>query len=293
MIILSKDYPYSLPDSFKTVNGRLGKFFNELTVMKRPLIRAILDEVKNNKIKLMYSNEVQDPRILVPNRNGDVIQVNISDISNNLDRTLARGNINLASLYSYLIQAYGMLKWDDIKQNREFLKIALDTYWNIMLKALTPKGIAYFRNDQDKNKMKFLLYCYVINKSDTIIRDAPSFAEAAISTSGYVDDSLVPVFEKYKEYLTKAVSLDEFFTNVLCPEYKWVEQLEESKYIVHNTYRVFGPTAAMMIDDLKYFVPLCLDYVQVATPIIYKNYPSLNAVIKKTAYKVLFDTITE
>lgn len=289
MINLVKDHVYDLPSEFKMVNKDIDRFYKNLIDMRKPFINKIVEEINKKKIKVMYTNEVQDPRVLVLSKSEDSVMVNISDIAKRLSNNIASGNISFPSLYSYLLQAYGILKWNSVSQSRDVIRALLDVYYTIMVPALTPKGIGVFKNDQDKNKLKFLLYCFVLGKSKTIVRDHVEFAAR---TAGVADDEyVIEVFDRHKELLEKPGSFEQFYQYVLCEEYKWMNELEDTKYIILSVYRKFGPTAAQMIDDLRYGVPILLDFVQSATPIVYKNYDQLKT-IKATAYKIVFDSLS-
>ena len=156
MIILNKSNPFNMGKEFKNVNKKLDKFFAMLEGMKKPLIKDILKEVKDNKIELMYSNEEVDARIIIPNKDNTKVYVNISAIAKNLDNSIARGNIALGMLYSYLIQGYTILKWDKIKRNRDLRNDAIAIHADMLTKVLLHKGVGSFKNDQDKKKCNFL-----------------------------------------------------------------------------------------------------------------------------------------
>lgn len=293
MIVLNKTHKFSFSDDYRDVTSDLDKFYLNLITMRRPLINAISKAIKDKRIILVYPDKKDmevDARVLVLSEDKKKVYVNVTDLSKNLYDHIVKGTVNTMKLYSYLIQAYALLEWDRvISKSRRFIDDALNAYGTMMVKAVTQKGVGFFRDDMEERTFKFLIYCYILNKSNTIISDPVEKAATMARIAN--EDYSVEIFEKYKDKLTKSISLRTFFDEVLCQEFSWMKKLQDSRYLIHYTFRTYSPTGAMMIDDLRYYSALAVDSIQNTKPIIYMRFGGVSSIVSKNSYKIILDEI--
>lgn len=285
MILLNQNSPYKF-DRFDIVNNKLSKTYMLLENLKKPIIKKIISDIDKKKIEIVWSDVYKDPRVVQLNKDRNKVQVNISELTTNLDRAVEKGNLPIGEVYDYLLQAYGLLNYEDLLNDREWIKEACIVYCELMVNLFKGQGVSYFRTQMERDKLTCLLMCFILTRQKCAIRDIPAFASRESRYSNGAE-----LYDKYKTYFDDSKSeFDAFFHNVLGSEFPlFLEQ--ESEATVYLGLRLFGATGAMVITDLAYLIPICLDFSQTNNPIIYKKYGGLKDLISKQLRQLTYTKI--
>lgn len=285
---MSKNQVELFSKEFVNYNEKLSRTLLLLEGMGKPIIKEIIKKIKEGKVNLLYSSYTKDLRVLVEDPKTKKVYVNISEISNNLDNNITKQTVPVGDLYSYIYQGYSLTKWESLKNNRAFIAAFLDIYYTLWSNVISNMGVGHFKTELDRSKLKFLLSTYILTTNNTIISDIMGYAERF---SNINSDTAKTLKEKYRDYFVKDMDLDDFYFGILTQEFSFLNKVENINQVVYTAIRMYGPTAATMLSEMKYLLPLAADYTQLGRPLVYSRYGGLSTLIKSSDIRVINDLI--
>lgn len=279
------DTPYDIEGSYNKQKDLLEPSLLILKSMKKPLIEDLIKDANKDKIEFYTKpdKEHKDPRILIPNKDMSKVKVNLSYMVKDIERASENGTIPVGELYSYLLQAYVLLHGNELIEDRDLLKILVSIYVVVIRKIFAINKADIFKNREEMAKMDYLLARFILlqYKIDSV-NDQHAFA----SKLTYYPEADA-INDTYADYFEPGIDFNTYFENVLLKEFSFLKHINPND-IGYLLIKYYGPTGAMILDDMRYILPLIVDtYAGRGRPLVYKQYSALIKLIKPNDVHIL------
>lgn len=279
-----------LLESTNNINNYMESLIAILVMKHLPLINNIDEAIKDEKIILIYEDDLKNAKVRFVEEKG-VVYINVTPFTKKKELTGGKLEYNASTneLYSLLIGAYVTLNHNTLTNDREYVSDMVDIYLEVIPKVFVKGGQGYFDSVSAISKLHFLLAYFLLSKNNTTIR---FIEEYAVKKSKIRSEDLDVLKEKYdlENLAREDYTFNELLENILKEEFSFLNKFNTGA-ILYNMSLLYGASNTYMIDTMSTLATIAVDYIQGNRPQLNVKYGALKGIIKSNIYNNIISVL--
>ena len=279
-----------LLESTNNINNYMDSLIAILVMKHLPLINNIDEAIKDEKIILIYEDELKNAKVRFVEEKG-IVYINVTPFAKKKELTGGKLEYNASTneLYSLLIGAYVTLNHNTLTNDREYVSDMVDIYLEVIPKVFVKGGQGYFDSVSAISKLHFLLAYFLLSKNNTTIR---FIEEYAVKKSKIRSEDLDVLKEKYdlENLAREDYTFNELLENILKEEFSFLNKFNTGA-ILYNMSLLYGASNTYMIDTMSTLATIAVDYIQGNRAQLNVKYGALKGIIKSNIYNNIISVL--